>query len=126
MKHDLFSRVALTDDLPQNNLRVGDVATVVEHHTGMPGQEPGYSLEVFNAVGDTVAVVTVKESQIVKREGDSSCPIACGDGLIALNASNRTAAPPSDRQHQQDKRRQAGEDRHPAGVARRGQLPPQV
>ena len=64
MKHDLFSRVALTDDLPENNLRVGDVATVVEHHTGMPGQEPGYSLEVFNAVGDTVAVVTVKESQI--------------------------------------------------------------
>ena len=64
MKHDLFSRVALADDLPQHNLRVGDVATVVEHHSGNPGQEPGYSLEVFNAVGDTVAVVTVKESQI--------------------------------------------------------------
>ncbi len=35
----------------------GDVATVVEHHAGPPGQEPGYSLDVFNAVGETVAVV---------------------------------------------------------------------
>lgn len=42
----------------------GDVATWVEHHSGRPGQESGYSLEVFNAVGDTVAVVTVRESQI--------------------------------------------------------------
>ena len=40
------------------------VATLVEHHPGRPGQEDGYSLEVFNAVGDTVAVVTVRESQI--------------------------------------------------------------
>jgi hypothetical protein len=40
------------------------VATVVEFHPGQPGQEPGYSLEVFNAVGETVTVVTVRESQI--------------------------------------------------------------
>jgi hypothetical protein len=40
------------------------VATVVEFHPGRPGQEPGYSLEVFNAVGETVAVATVRESQI--------------------------------------------------------------
>ncbi len=45
-------------------LRRGDVATVVEHHPGRPGQEPGYTLEVFNAVGETVDVVTVPESQI--------------------------------------------------------------
>ena len=38
---------------------------MVEYHPGQPGQEPGYSLEVFNAVGDTVAVVTVRESAIV-------------------------------------------------------------
>jgi hypothetical protein len=64
MKYDLFVRVALTEDLPAENLRRGDVATIVESHPGRPGQEPGYSLEVFNAVGDTVAVVTVRESQI--------------------------------------------------------------
>ena len=64
MTYELFSRVALATDLPAQRLRTGDVVTVVEHHPARPGQEPGYSLEVFNAVGDTVAVVTVRESQI--------------------------------------------------------------
>ena len=64
MKHELYTRVALRMDLPRNQLRRGDVATVVEYHPGRPGQEPGYSLEVFNAVGETVAVITVGESQI--------------------------------------------------------------
>jgi hypothetical protein len=64
MKYDLFIRVALSQDLPGQNLRCGDVATIVESHPGRPGQEPGYTLEVFNAVGHSVAVVTVRESQI--------------------------------------------------------------
>ena len=64
MEYELFTRVALKADLPKHGLRSGDVATVVEFHPGQPGQEPGYSLEVFNAVGETVAVVTVRESQI--------------------------------------------------------------
>jgi len=64
MKHDLFTRVALAEDLPERRLRRGDVATVVEFHPGRSGQEPGYSLEVFNAVGESVDVVTVRETQI--------------------------------------------------------------
>lgn len=64
MKYELFTRIALTTDLPGHRLHSGDVATVVEHHPGRPGQEPGYSLEVFNAIGETVTVVTVPESQI--------------------------------------------------------------
>ncbi|MBI2058395.1 MAG: DUF4926 domain-containing protein [Nitrospirae bacterium] len=64
MKYELFTRVALREDLPDHGLRRGDVATLVEHHPGRAGQESGYSLEVFNAVGDTVAVVTVRESQV--------------------------------------------------------------
>ncbi len=64
MKYPMFSRVALTEDLTQKNLRCGDVATIVEHYEPAPGQEPGYALEVFNAVGQTIAVVTVCESQI--------------------------------------------------------------
>lgn len=60
----MFSRIALGVDLPEHKLRAGDVATIVEHHPGRPGQEPGSSLEVFNAIGETVAVVTVRESQI--------------------------------------------------------------
>ena len=64
MKYELFSRVALKTDLPANRFRSGDVATIVECHPGRPDQEPGYSLEIFNAVGETVAVVTVRESQV--------------------------------------------------------------
>ena len=64
MKYELFTRVALNTDLPQDGLCIGDVAPVVEHHPGRPGQEPGYTLEVFNAIGETIAVVTVRESEI--------------------------------------------------------------
>ena len=60
----MFSRIALAEDLPEENLRRGDVATIVEYYEGGPGLEPGYELEVFNSAGDTVAVVTVRESQI--------------------------------------------------------------
>jgi Domain of unknown function (DUF4926) len=63
MKYELFTRIALKTDLPQHGLCSGDVATIVEHHVGRPG-EPGYTLEVFNAVGESIAVVTVRESQI--------------------------------------------------------------
>lgn len=64
MPYELFIRVSLTDDLPAEGLRRGDVATIVDAHPGTNGQEPGYSLEVFNAIGETIAVVIVRESQI--------------------------------------------------------------
>ena len=63
MKFPLYSRVALAVDLPAEGIRRGDVATIVEHHAAAAG-EAGYSLEVFNAVGETLAVVTLPESQI--------------------------------------------------------------
>jgi hypothetical protein len=39
------------------------VATIVDHHP-VQDNEDGYSLEVFNAVGETIAVLVVAESQI--------------------------------------------------------------
>lgn len=70
VKFPPFSRIALAEDLPKENLRRGDVATVVEYYEGRPGQEPGYELEVFNAVGETIAVATVRESQIEELRSD--------------------------------------------------------
>jgi hypothetical protein len=64
MAYQLFTKVALRADFPAHRLRRGDVATIVESHPGRPGQEAGYSLEVFNALGQTIAVVTVRESQL--------------------------------------------------------------
>ncbi|MCH8020249.1 DUF4926 domain-containing protein [candidate division KSB1 bacterium] len=63
MKYELFKEVVLLKDIPGKKLKKGDVATIVEHHPSATSED-GYSLEVFNALGDTVAVVTVSESEI--------------------------------------------------------------
>lgn len=63
MKYELFTEVRLLRDIPEKRLKKGDVATIVEHHPSNTSQD-GYSLEVFNVFGDTVAVVTVSESDI--------------------------------------------------------------
>jgi hypothetical protein len=59
----LYQRVALVTDLPTHGLRKGDVAFVVEHLPSISttGDEEGYALEVFNAVGETIAVVIVPD-----------------------------------------------------------------
>ncbi len=61
MRFKLFQQVALARDIPEKKLRRGDVATVVDTHPATGG-EVGYSIEVFNAVGDTIAVTAVPES----------------------------------------------------------------
>jgi hypothetical protein len=64
MAYELFTRVALQEDFPQYRLRKGDIAVVVERHEGSDELETGYSLEVFNALGETMAILVVSESQI--------------------------------------------------------------
>ena len=64
MKFELYSQVALAVDLPNENLCNGDIATVVEYFEAKNAGEAGYALEVFDALGDTVAVIVVSESQI--------------------------------------------------------------
>ena len=63
MKYRLFEEVFLLRDIPERALQPGDVATVVDHHP-VSGGEDGYSLEVFNVFGETIAVLTVPESAI--------------------------------------------------------------
>ncbi|OGQ49408.1 MAG: DUF4926 domain-containing protein [Deltaproteobacteria bacterium RIFCSPLOWO2_02_56_12] len=63
MRLDLFKKVALKIDIPDQGLRKGDVATIVEHLPGKNGED-GYALEVFNAVGESIAVLTVPESAV--------------------------------------------------------------
>jgi hypothetical protein len=71
MKFLLYSRVALAVDLPTEGIRRGDVATVAERHLpSAPGGEPGYSVEVFNAVGGTLAVLTLPESHLEALRSD--------------------------------------------------------
>jgi len=63
MTYKLFEEVILLQDMPEKALKKGDVATIVEHHP-VAGGEDGYTLEVFNVLGDTIAVVTVSETAI--------------------------------------------------------------
>ncbi|MCB0034866.1 MAG: DUF4926 domain-containing protein [Anaerolineales bacterium] len=63
MKFELFQEVVLLEDVVEFGLKKDDVATIVEHHPVKNGED-GYSLEVFNALGDTIAVITVAESVI--------------------------------------------------------------
>ncbi len=61
MRFKQFEQVALARDLPDKKLRRGDLATVVDVHP-KNGDEVGYSIEVFNAIGDTITVTVVSES----------------------------------------------------------------
>ncbi len=63
MAYGLFEEVVLLRDIREKGLKKGDVATIVEHHP-VAGGEDGYTLEVFNALGETISVVTVSESRI--------------------------------------------------------------
>ena len=83
MAYQLFTKVALRADIPAHKLRRGDVATIVEAHSGRPGQEAGYSLEVFNAVGQTIAVVTVRESQVEPLANNEVLHVRRLDGVPA-------------------------------------------
>ena len=64
MKIDLFKRVALKIDMPDQGLLKGDVATTIVEHLPGKNTEDGYALEVFNAVGESIAVVMVPESAV--------------------------------------------------------------
>lgn len=61
MSYELYSDIILLSNLPEEGLCAGDVGTIVERHQ-VEGLEPGYSVEFFDMLGNTVAVVTLPES----------------------------------------------------------------
>lgn len=61
MKFELYTDVVLTRDVPEENLQVDDIGTVVEIHN-ITGMEIGYSVEIFDLLGDTVTIITVPQS----------------------------------------------------------------
>jgi hypothetical protein len=55
MKLALYKDAVLACDVPAHRLKRGNIVKLVDHHVAPDGTE-GYSIEVFNAVGDTTAV----------------------------------------------------------------------
>lgn len=63
-EHDV---VVLTEDLPKESLKAGDIGTVVHIHEN----GAGYELEFITLAGETIAIVTLLASQVraaAKRE----------------------------------------------------------
>jgi hypothetical protein len=60
---ELYTDAALARDIPEHRLRRGDVVKIADIHASSNG-ENGYSIEVFNALGDTIAVTAVPESAL--------------------------------------------------------------
>ncbi len=64
MSLPLYQRVALKRDLSEHNLRRGDVATLLDFVPHPEKGERGCVVEVFNALGESIAVIAVPESDL--------------------------------------------------------------
>lgn len=70
MTLELYQQVALCKDLPAHRLKRGDVATLVDFVSHPDEGEQGCVLEVFNAVGKSIAVVVVPISAVKPLRAD--------------------------------------------------------
>jgi Domain of unknown function (DUF4926) len=64
MTMELYQEVAFTRDFPEYGLRTGDVATLVDFVPHPSDGEEGCVLEVFNAIGESFAVIAVPISAV--------------------------------------------------------------
>ncbi len=70
MTLELYTEVALTQNLAEYNLKIGDIATLVDFVPHPQGGEEGCVLEIFNAVGESIVVLTVPRSAIKSLEAN--------------------------------------------------------
>jgi hypothetical protein len=71
--------VLLARDLPEHHLKRGNFVKLVEHHIA-PDRTESYSAELFNALGDTLAAITVPDSALEPLREDE---ILCAQVLVA-------------------------------------------
>jgi hypothetical protein len=60
----LYDEVVLGRDVPEDGLKAGDIATLVDLVPGPAGQPQGAVLEVFNALGQTICITSVSVTDI--------------------------------------------------------------
>jgi hypothetical protein len=70
MTIELYQDVALTRDIPEYRLRAGDIVTVVDFIPHPDSGEEGCVLEVFNAVGESLSVITAPISAVEALRSD--------------------------------------------------------
>ncbi|PSB58929.1 DUF4926 domain-containing protein [Chamaesiphon polymorphus] len=64
MEIELYQEVALTRDLPEYGLRAGDIAVLVDFVPHPSNGEEGCVIEVFNALGESIATIAVPISVV--------------------------------------------------------------
>jgi hypothetical protein len=67
---ELYERVSLIKDETEYGLKVGDVATLVDYVEHPGNGEAGCILEINNAIGETISVITVPCSSIESLKPD--------------------------------------------------------
>jgi hypothetical protein len=72
LKFELYTDAALACDVPEHRLRRGDLVKLVEHHVAPNGTD-GHAIEVFSALGETIAVTAVPESALEPLREDQVC-----------------------------------------------------
>ena len=70
MSLQMYGRVALKRSFPEDALRVGDVATIVDFVDHPASGPRGCVLERFNALGETLDVVIVPEDAVEPLRAD--------------------------------------------------------
>ncbi|HNS39821.1 MAG: DUF4926 domain-containing protein [Anaerolineae bacterium] len=70
MKLDLYTEVMLTRDIPAEHLRSGDVVTLVDIVEHPSGGEDGAVVEIFNALGESIAVTAIPISAVAPLRRD--------------------------------------------------------
>jgi hypothetical protein len=69
-KPKLYQKVMLKRDIPEENLKAGDLGWLVDYVPHPGGDEEGAVLELFNVLGDSIAVVIVPVSTIGVLQAD--------------------------------------------------------
>jgi hypothetical protein len=70
MTYELYSQIALKEDIQEHELKRGDVARVVETIPPESANPTSYVLEVFNALGESMNVIIVTANQIEPLQND--------------------------------------------------------
>ena len=61
MRLELYKEAVLTRDYPKDHLKKGDLVTIIDY---LEDPEPGYMLEIYDALGKTVDVLSLPEAYL--------------------------------------------------------------
>lgn len=82
MNLELYQEIPLIRDLDEYQLKKGDIATLIDFVPHPTEGEEGCVLEIFNAIGESIRVVTVPISTLKKLTSED---ILTGCQLIEIS-----------------------------------------